>query len=391
MLAKGSGLVISLAIAIVALFSSTAFASSAFEAEEFPANVSGEQVGEGLVLELPKLGEVECSTATFTGQLAEPSETLTLVPTYYGCTAFGQAASIERHGCVYELNVGEETGENTFAGSTDIVCPPEQAIVVNVLKAGACDAKIGGQSGLSSVAYQDDLEAEPLIVTAEEGLSSIKYTPVGGGCPSAGEDGSLTGDVELSAETETEAVGLAVWLDANTKLCQEIPNPCNNLFTKNTTIAGTSMAAQIFIEKAFVSCTSSSFTATSDADEGDPLPLRDLAVTFGGCFTENAKCVNVKMTNKPSAALSAWGGPISLGSIFFPVSLFIECEKKVECEYESPKLAMRLVGGSPAKIVFHDQALTKKVLGTEVGCGGSGAWTGGFTINNPKAGIWVFK
>lgn len=116
------------ALATVALLAFCAFAPSGalaanFTASSYPATVTGEQV-ENHVWTFQGQ-KVECTKVHMEGALAAPSESISLTPTYAGCTAFGiMNASIQMNSCYYEKRIGQETTTPTtfWHGSLHLRC-----------------------------------------------------------------------------------------------------------------------------------------------------------------------------------------------------------------------------------------------------------------------------
>jgi triacylglycerol lipase len=183
------------ASAFSAAAASTASAK-AFHAGGYTAELKAQQEGsEGNTFTAEGGLAVKCKTATLTGELSEAKEEIELTPTYSECTAAGMTATIVLEGCKYRLSAN--------ANDLDIVCPAGKSIKVTALS-GQCEALIGSQNNLSSVAYVLNEEAIETI-SIKSTLSKVKYTKTKDGflCPFSGtgvkEDGALSGQVLMKA------------------------------------------------------------------------------------------------------------------------------------------------------------------------------------------------
>lgn len=128
---KVVGLAIMAVLAMSAVMASSASATN-FTAAKYPAAITGTQVGKHV---FKMTGTVECTTATFSGTLTGPSETITINPVYTGCTAFGFAEAKvtgfghygEANKCDYLFNVN---------GSAALQCSGGADVTID---AGPCD------------------------------------------------------------------------------------------------------------------------------------------------------------------------------------------------------------------------------------------------------------
>ena len=397
-LARILGFAVVIATTSLAAWASPALASTIFETETYPGLISGKQV-EGAQVLTVDAGKVECSSATFTGELAKPAGTLTLVPKYSGCTAFGFAASVAMGGCVYVFHAGEETGEKTFAGTTDISCPPGGEIVITTT---GCVVRVGGQSGLGGVVYEDKLGEVPPDVKIKENIGEVSYSMSGGICSGSKKNGKYGGNILVEAtregESGPEAQGVAVAKDAPTKLCEEKPNPdCKKVATGKTMIEAPGSSGQVTsIGSTSVLCTStnSKLTMKTDAQEGEPLNLETFSMTFVKCeANKKTACGIFTATSKPTASIvaSAFLG-VGNGDVFTPLNLRIECKGELNCEYSSTAFSMHFTGGSPGNFVGLQQGFKKETLGggKEENCAANAKFSVFFGITTPKA-IWVSR
>ena len=186
------------AVAVLALSAvSVASASAAsFTTQSKPTFLKGLQGTKNVFT--TTAGTVKCSEAEFTSTeiASESVGTVTVHPTYGGCSAFGQAASVSTTSCSYVLSIVSVTG-STGAGSVTIACSTG-SIVVNVPTGGNCSVTVGAQSfpgGTGKVDYESNGSGatEAVLVTAT--VSAIVYGASGNICGSSDVDGTYTGTV----------------------------------------------------------------------------------------------------------------------------------------------------------------------------------------------------
>jgi hypothetical protein len=183
-----------------------------FEAEQYPATISGDQDSEDKHLFTLLPGDtIDCEAATLSGEAEAHAPTLTLDPGYSECTAHRPvgnfAATIKPNGCDYVLDAEEAIWGGEYVGSLDIACPEEKAIEITI---STCKYEIPAQSGLATVKFKDDAEASPQRFTADLDLTGIEYTYTDAlFCPFEGsgtnQDGKLTGATIFTGENEAEA------------------------------------------------------------------------------------------------------------------------------------------------------------------------------------------
>jgi Lipase (class 2) len=191
------------AFLVLAVTAAAAPAAFQFQAGEYSAEVSGQQVGEH-VLTVEAGITLKCKVATVVGELAEAEEELEVTPSYSECVAAGFVATVATEGCKYRLDA------NT--NDADVVCPAGKAIKIT---AGTCELQVGSQNGRTSVEYDNSPEALPPTATAKAALTGVVYTKSKDGflCPLLGtgtkEDGTLTGEYlvkAVAAEGQVAAV-----------------------------------------------------------------------------------------------------------------------------------------------------------------------------------------
>jgi hypothetical protein len=400
-----------LALALTGVAPSGAAARTEFEAAEYIAAISGEQVG---AHELTLEGEVKvkCSHVTFSGELAERSEALTVTPSFSECTALGLAATVKANSCQYVLEGGKETAEHQLEGTTDVSCPTGQNIVV-LADAEKCEAKIGTQTGLSAVTIHSENEATPANIKAEQKLSSIHYTVSKdeGACPFVGTgektNGSLTATSTFKASFESEAEGFAIGEVNVTQLCSAKPTkffcPNGSGLPAGEVVKGTvpkpSLASVFLLEKGnlkpknIVAC-QSNFTFKTKEALANPLPIENFSLEFpkGTCETlPNKTQCTVTMQNAPvTAVLNTSFLTEGRGYLQAAVTLKVECGTEIEqCEYKTGAYDIWLKGGNPAEFTTVEALPIPNVAGKK-GCFDNLDLGGNYTVTAPKAGaIWV--
>jgi hypothetical protein len=172
-----------LGIAVVAVLALSAVVASAASAANFTASsyptsaTAASAIGNDDFK--TEAGSVECKGHFHVGPLSAASETVTVVPTYSECRAFGFLnATVHMNECDYTFYT---------SGSVDLNCPTGKAVAIT---ASTCEVQIGAQSNLSKV----DLANSGTGVSAQATVGGINYTVTkdGFGCPFAGT-GAKTG------------------------------------------------------------------------------------------------------------------------------------------------------------------------------------------------------
>lgn len=175
-----------LGIAFVAVFAMSAVVASAAQAVNYtstdgnyPTTVAGNQ--EGTHEFKAGIRTVTCSTAQFEGTATAASSTLTITPTYTNCLATGSLpVTVAMNGCDYLFHA-----TSTTASTTDIVCPVGNKIVVNIYasaaahgegKAPVCKINIGGQTGLTGLATENQGSGTTASVKTTANIANIAVT-----------------------------------------------------------------------------------------------------------------------------------------------------------------------------------------------------------------------
>lgn len=124
-------------------------------------------------------GIMKCKKAVAYGQwtgsgagLDWSTSSIALTPSFVECTMFGQAAFVDNGGCKYSLDApGQQSAFN---------CPAGKAITISIPSAN-CSVVIYGQTGTSTVGFENGGVGSSRHVVANSKLSQVKYSVVGPG------------------------------------------------------------------------------------------------------------------------------------------------------------------------------------------------------------------
>ncbi len=149
-------------------------------------------------------GTVECTSSSFSGSVSGPEQTsVTLIPTYIGCSAFGFAITqTKTNGCTYRFEVTAEPSAETYTGKPfQIICPAGKEIEITPTSFGVsvCTQKIAEQTpSKGHVVYTNNAELgvqmDYLVNATVEGIS---YTGTGGACGNSGSNATYSGQTTL--------------------------------------------------------------------------------------------------------------------------------------------------------------------------------------------------
>ena len=169
-------------------FAFSLVAAASASAAIFQVNETGTLKGHALNAQVFTFsgGTAKCTTATTSGSVTGYSaEELKVSVAYSGCTAFGQAASVST--AEYDLHAN---------GTVDVL----NTITISIT---GCTVKVGPQSGLKSVSYENSTK-----LIEKGSVSSIVYTSSGGACGSSGSSGTFSGNSELELNEGAGFVGV---------------------------------------------------------------------------------------------------------------------------------------------------------------------------------------
>jgi len=183
-------------LALATALSSTASAAN-YTAGSYPTTATGESA-RGNDVFTTEGGKVECSSH-YKGTLSAASSTLTVVPTYTNCRAFGfLEASVSMNGCDY-LFKSPTGSSDSYTAAVAIKCTAPVGIIIT---AATCQVNLGEQSPTGSVAITNETAAGDIKVKAN--VTGIEYDVLqdGFGCPFSGT-GLKTGGTYVQGNAVT--------------------------------------------------------------------------------------------------------------------------------------------------------------------------------------------
>ena len=140
-------------------------------------------------------GTIKCSGATFSSGAIEGTtqSSINLIPSYSGCKAFGQAATIAVEGCHLHVVIVSTGGAVSIVLTGGGVC--RITIKTNTAK---CHITIeSGTPSTPTSSWATRLVGGVKKLLKTWGLEGISYTSTGGICGASGTNGKLTGTVLL--------------------------------------------------------------------------------------------------------------------------------------------------------------------------------------------------
>lgn len=193
---RSTGLAL-LAFCAVAALGPAQSQAGQFTAAEFPATITGQNVGVHLLE--TELGVMECEV-TFHGVLPEASPTLTITPTYgTGCSIAGIEVHVTNNGCDFLFHAGNTLGEEAVAGAMDVKCPDNAVMDFEITSMMACHLTIPEQNGLGPITYTNRTMAKD--VDLDFNVEGLIYQ-LDAGCPVMGNfnNGTYSGVSTLKAD-----------------------------------------------------------------------------------------------------------------------------------------------------------------------------------------------
>lgn len=169
--------IVLIALATSGMAATAAQAEGLFVAEEYPADLVGEQT-ETFEFEVEGLGTVKCAVADFSGEITGSSSSVTLAPDFEACTVSGSEAIFVNGGCQIVAYGGEEISEEEFKSPMDIACEEAAALEFH-LPATGCVLSVDGQAGLGDLFIKFQFGFPPdLVIGAKIGeiTGEIKNT-----------------------------------------------------------------------------------------------------------------------------------------------------------------------------------------------------------------------
>jgi hypothetical protein len=179
-------------MAVGAMSASAASASAQFHMESSPTFFKGEQETKNVLTMTG--GTFKCTGAEATsGEIVGTSvETLSVHPSYTGCTGLGQQAIVNTTGCRFVMSA-----KSAGVGAFNISCDTGSSIVMTWLTAG-CTWRIGAQTPANDlISYENQGTGALRRILVTFHLEGIQYTSSGGICGASGTNGTLTGSFLL--------------------------------------------------------------------------------------------------------------------------------------------------------------------------------------------------
>ncbi len=180
-----------------------------FEAESYPATITGSQVGSSSFG--TESGSIECATGSYSGSLGEGSESLEVSPSYGTCDVFGLPfAAVDINECKYKFAATSKVEEDKYKGTVDISCPGGKSLAFT--SGCHCTVTIGSQTALATIEYVDTTSASPSKdIDIKATVSGLKYTE-GSSCshPGTRSNGTYSGEITVKADAEGSPQG--IWL-----------------------------------------------------------------------------------------------------------------------------------------------------------------------------------
>jgi hypothetical protein len=212
-----------LGLALVAVFAMSSVAASMaaadqFTAEAYPTVLTGKtDPGAAADLFTTTTGNVNCKSSTYTGTVSAATTTVSMLPSYAECTAFGFPAVIDVNGCTYLFHV---MGGSSTEGDVDLECTGGNQVTVTAIGAGTtkCTVHVGSQADITgTVKYINTGSGTTREVTLEVDIGGIDYSHTKGtglGACTAGSatNGSLVAKGIVTGENEAGTAHLGVFM-----------------------------------------------------------------------------------------------------------------------------------------------------------------------------------
>lgn len=190
------------ALAFSAVTAPIATAADSLTAESYPATLTGTP-DEFTGVITSTAGSLGCTGVLYHGVVEKASSTLSVTPSFSGCSFFGFPGTVDMNGCSYLFHLAEGSTKATV----DIVCPAGKEITGTGVSVGTakCTIHVPAQTGLSEVLFKNVGAGSTRELTIEVNLKGIKYTHTAGTgigtCTSGmGTTGTLTSKIKVTGE-----------------------------------------------------------------------------------------------------------------------------------------------------------------------------------------------
>jgi hypothetical protein len=203
---KALGLALAAVFALSAVVASAASAHYVLTPAQSPSFITGEQIEhkEGNKFEITSRGtKVTCTGAHFEAGTVSGLELsqVTVTPSYSGCEAFGQPATVDVNGCDYLLT--GETGPNGH-GTVHVICSGTNKIEITIPSI-SCTLKVHTQTPTGGGLVYTNTSGSPDDIHATATLTGVTYEREGNGlacaigAPSEGNDLDLIENITIKA------------------------------------------------------------------------------------------------------------------------------------------------------------------------------------------------
>jgi hypothetical protein len=191
----------SLGIALAATLAMGAVASSAAQAE-FTIGTGGNTVTVSQIgineFFIPGFGPVECTSVTGDASASGTVASLSINPSYSGCTAFGQPADMNANSCIFTLTTN----------STVHICQSGGPITITVTSGGSavCVVTVTAQTSAVTLHNKTSILSGKMDIEVTTGFTGIHYVihnPTNNSsCPPSGTytNGTQQGSLTITAE-----------------------------------------------------------------------------------------------------------------------------------------------------------------------------------------------
>ncbi|HXR60471.1 MAG TPA: hypothetical protein VN732_04005 [Solirubrobacterales bacterium] len=190
------GVVAAAAMALTAFVGVASASAAQFQAEQYPATLSGQSLEAGRVV---AGGYVYSNCySTLSGEATAASESLKVTPTWQSCTWLGfSGVKINNGGCQFQL---QANGTASIVGSGCAIS----------FSGGGCSWQIGPQTASSAVTYANVGTGTSRKIRVNLQMWGLTYSQ--SGCPGGtGHDGEIKGSWELSG-SKSGAKAQGIWL-----------------------------------------------------------------------------------------------------------------------------------------------------------------------------------
>ncbi len=278
---RGSWITIwSVVLIVVGLNSAAVSGAAEFNFEKAPVTLTGKQGTVGVLK--TTAGSSECTTANFAGTASATSvSSITVAPTFGGCTCIGVTCTVDVNECTYLLSISAET-----TGTVDVVCPAGKEITLTNSK---CTIHIPAQTGIGTVTYKDIGSGSTREIELGLNLTGIHYahtegTGIGKCTTGTSTSGTLTGGTATMTGEEDSGGGHVGVSTA------PIPPPKFTFNFEKAPVTLTGKQGTVGVLKTTAGsseCTTANFAGTASATSVSSITV---APTFGGCTCIGVTC-----------------------------------------------------------------------------------------------------